>query len=292
MPARGSSQAFARPTPKTGQKVSKAHHLGRVRKGFRDRSEASRKEIEGCMHQVPDQYKTDLHMVLEARVCDEVPAPLSETATSTPELANMGPGARVIPPRHKEELDEEVISRLLEYFQKVRSDNKQVWLDLITMVLQPGRTPKEMFGVDCSEILDSEWVIDYARVDRVAREPTSGRDAFFGRENMSPANRATFDAAFEAAMFGSSPVFDQLVAKRALKDDNNRALVMQCLQRAGWIRADSKLTRFVSWSMDAGLAPPVARRVCHKHFKWAFPRLLHFVSSERHAMGFPGRLHE
>jgi hypothetical protein len=293
MPARYSSQASGQPTPKSGQKISKAHHLGRVRKDFRDRSEASHNEIEACMHQVPDPYKPALQMVIKARVCDEVPAPSSETATSIPELANMGPGARVIPlPRHKEELDKEIISHFLKYFRNIRSESMQVWLDLITMVLRSGRTPKEMFGLDCSKVLGSEWVIDYARVDRVAREPTSGRNAFFGRENMSPDNRTKFDDAFKTEVFGSGPIFDKLVAKWALENDNDKALVMKCLEHAGWIRADSILTRFMSWSMDAELAPPAACRTCHTHFKWASPRLLHFVSNERHAMGFPGQLHE
>jgi hypothetical protein len=44
------------------------------------------------------------------------------------------------------------------------------------------------------------------------------------------------------------------------------------------------MSRFMTWSLDASLAPPVIGRACLHHFKWAFPRLLHAVSSERNAL--------
>jgi len=274
--------------PQAGAKVSKAQPLVRVRKGFRERSKKSRQDIEACMGEVPEPYQVDVHRVLEAKVCDENPAPSSDIATSIPELANMGPGARVIPPPRRElHLTHEVERELVQYFKGLRAANRQVWLDLITAVLQSGRTPKEMFSDDCSKILDTEWVIDYERLDNIAREDTGGQDGFLTREKIHPAHRQFFDEAFEKVMSGGGPVFDKVVAKWALGGNSpgeNKGLVMQCLERAGWTRADSKKTRFMNWSLDTSLAPPAIGKACLNHFKWASPRLLHAVSTERNAL--------
>jgi hypothetical protein len=292
MPTWGSSQTSALPNAQTGQKVSRKQS---VPEGFRDRSENSRKEIDRCMDQVPEQYKIDVHKVREAKVCDETPAPSSGIATSIPELANMGPGARVIPPPRREQvLTHDQARDALRYFKGVRAENGQVWLDLITAILQSGRTPKETFSDDCSKILDTEWVIDYARLDKIARKTTDGQDAFFTPENIHPAHRPLFDEAFRVVMSGGGRIFDQAVAKWSLGGNSpgeNKGLIMQCLERAGWIRADSEMTRFMKWSLDASLSPLPIRRACNCHFKWAFPRLLHAVSSERIDLGLPGPVH-
>jgi hypothetical protein len=253
--SQGSSKVSALLNARIGAKVSEAQPLGRVRKGFRDRSEKSRQKIEACMGRVPEQYKIDVHKVLESKVCDEIPARSSDKATSIPELAKLGPGARVAPsPRREQDLSHESARELFNNFRGVRAANGQVWLDLITTVFQSGHTPKEILSDDCGKILDTEWVIDYERLDRLAWKATGRQDDFLNPESMQPAHRQLFDEALEKVMSGGGSIFDKLVGKWALGGNApgaNKDLVMQCLERAGWTRADSKMSRFMNWSLDA-----------------------------------------
>lgn len=106
-----------------------------------------------------------------------------------------------------------------------------------------------MFGNDCNEILGSERLIDFERLDRVSREGTTGKsEASFTRENIPLTLRSMFDHALNKIMSGSCRVFDKAVKHWAMdhNSEGNKAMFMQCLERAGWTQADSRLTRFMS----------------------------------------------
>ncbi len=150
------------------------------------------------------------------------------------------------------------------------------------MTLQSGRNPKEILENECDAILGAEWVTDLARVDKVAREGNAADPkAFFARDHLSMTHRPLLDQAVDKLINDGCKVFDMAV-KHWIKHDksgSNKALFIQCLERAGWIQAHSHFTRFMGWA--TGDAPPSIRRACFNHFRWAFPRLLHAVSAER-----------
>ncbi len=95
--ARRAGQTPIRRAARTEANVWEAGHIGRTRTGFRDRSDKERQELEGILHQVPDQFKIDVHKVIQSQVCDVVPPRSDETMRSIPDLAKTGPGASVGP---------------------------------------------------------------------------------------------------------------------------------------------------------------------------------------------------
>ena len=281
--ARRAGQAPARRAAQTGTNVSQARHLGLSRNGFRDRSDKERKELEGLLHQVPDQFKIDVHKVIQSQVCDIVPEISAERVRSIPDLAKIGPGASVGPHPFADKFRSKAdSSRDIAYFRDLRQQMPQVWLHLITMILQLGRTPKDIFDNECDGILGAEWVTDLERIDKVAREGSAANSkAFFTREDVSMTLRPTFDHAIDKVINDGCKVFEMAVKSwiKYDKSGNNKDLFIQCLERAGWIQAHSHLTRFMGWA--TGDAPPPIKRACFNHFKWAFPRLLRAVSTER-----------
>ena len=125
-------------------------------------------------------------------------------------------------------------------------------------------------------------MIDFERLDRASSgDSTTNSGAFFARADIPMALRPIFDQAQSKIFSGGCQVFEMAV-KQWAKDRNakgNKALFLQCLRRAGWIEAQSEYAEFIRWSME--FPPDAIRKACLNHFKWAFPRLLHAVSSER-----------
>lgn len=281
--ARRGGQAPAGRAAQTGKNISEARPIGVSKNGFRDRSDEERKELEGMLHQVPEQFKIDVHKVIQSQVCDMVPGRSDESVRSIPDLAKTGVGASVGPHPFADKFRSKADSgRDIAYFRELRQQTPQVWLHLITMILQSGRSPKDIFENECDGILGAEWVTDFERIDRVAREGSAADSkAFFTREDVAMTLRPAFDHAVDKMINDGCKVFEVAV-KNWVKHDKsggNRDLFLQCLERAGWIQAHSHLTRFISWA--TGDAPSVIKRVCSSHFRWAFPRLLHAVSGER-----------
>ncbi|ERF71034.1 hypothetical protein EPUS_03314 [Endocarpon pusillum Z07020] len=281
--ARRAGQAPARRAAPTGKNISEARHIGRTKGGFRDRSDKERKELEGMLNQVPDQFKIDVHKVIQSQVCDTVPGLSDERVRSIPDLAKTGVGASVGPHPFADKFRSKADNgRDIAYFRELRQEMPQVWLHLITMVLQSGRSPKDIFDNECDAILGAEWVTDLERIDRVAREGSAADSkAFFTREDVSMTLRPTFDHAVDKMTKDGCKVFEMAV-KNWVKHDKsggNKDLFLQCLERAGWIQAHSHLTRFMGWA--TGDAPPAIKRACFNHFRWAFPRMLRAVSTER-----------
>ncbi len=281
--ARQGGQAPSRRPAQTGTDVPAARHAGLTRNGFRDRSDKERKELEAMLRQVPDQFKIDVHKVIQSQVCDMVPALSAEEVRSIPDLAKTGPGASVRPHPFADKFRSKADSgRDIMYFRELRQQTPQVWLDLITMILQSGRSPKDVLDSEYDRILGAEWVTDLERIDKVAREGShTVSKAFFTREDVSVTLRPLFDQAASKMMTDGCKVFE-IAVKNWIKHDksgDNKALFIQCLERAGWVQAHSHFTRFMGWA--TGDAPPAIKRACFNHFRWAFPRLLRAVSAER-----------
>ncbi len=281
--ARRAGPTTIRRAARTETNASGASHIGRTRNGFRDRSDDERRELEDILHQVPDQFKIDVHKVIQSQVCDVVPPLSDETVRSIPDLAKTGPGASVGPHPFAEKFRSRAeCGRDLTYFRELRQKTPQVWLDLITILLQSGRNPKDILNNECDEILGAEWVIDLARVDKVAREGSAADPlAFFARDHVSMTLRPLFDQAVDKLVGDGRKVFEMAV-KNWIKHDksgSNKVLFIQCLERAGWTQAHSHFTRFMGWA--TGDAPAPIKRACFNHFRWAFPRLLRAVSTER-----------
>ncbi|KAF7511329.1 hypothetical protein GJ744_004894 [Endocarpon pusillum] len=281
--ARRAGQAAARRAAQTGKNISEVRHIGLSRNGFRDRSDKERKELEGMLNQVPDQFKIDVHKVIQSQVCDTVPGLSDERVRSIPDLAKTGVGSSVEPHLFADKFRSKADSgRDIAYFRDLRQQMPEVWLHLITMVLQSGRSPKDIFDNECDGILGAEWVTDLERIDRVAREGSAADSkAFFTREDVSMTLRPTFDDAVDKMINDGCKVFE-IAVKNWVKHDKsggNKDLFLQCLERAGWIQAHSHLNRFMGWA--TGDAPPAIKRACFAHFRWAFPRMLRAVSTER-----------
>jgi hypothetical protein len=201
--------------------------------------------------------------------------------SSISELAKVGPGAEVTPfPCVSNHSSKTQVQRDLEYYRRIREEHGQVWIALITVFLQSGRTPKNFLGSDCNEILGGEWVIDYMRVDRNSRRDVSS-EAFFSRADIPVSLRPMLDHAASKIVSGNLHVFEMAVKHWAKhgSSNGNRALFMQCARKAGWTEPHSEYTQFVIWSTV--YTPLPIRTACLDYFRWAFPRLLHAVLSER-----------
>lgn len=117
VPSEAPSQTSAMHTSDTGKNVSKAQHIGRTRKDLRERIDGSRKEIEGQMHNVTEQFKIDMHRVIESPLCEAVPAASDAKVPSIPDLVKTGPEASVTAlPCAQKLLSMVDIKRDLEYF--------------------------------------------------------------------------------------------------------------------------------------------------------------------------------
>lgn len=202
---------------------------------------------------------------------------------SIPDLVNQGPGAKVAPFRGKR-LSEEEEQQIRGYLRDIRNHHFPIWLGLMMKVLQSGRTPKKLLRKKYHEILGGEWVLDYERIDRIARG-----DIRFACEKYFDSNcvgkelreefAGTFDEAYSKIEDGGLRVFGELITEWAMKCKESRSktdvmlfsMFVACVCKAGWVEAEPKYGQFIRWSQE--MAPEPLKSVCREHFRWAFPRL-------------------
>jgi hypothetical protein len=259
---------------------------GRTRTGFTERDPSSRQELNTLLRQVPERYEANVREVIQAPTCEVVPPASREEVSSIPELAKVGQGARVKALACGEKfLSQPEIDQGLKYYNDLREKDRKVWFGLIMTGLQSNRTPEDILGNDCNTILKGEWVIDYLRLDKDSRgDIPASSEGFFNRAEIFGAQQTLFDHEFSKITSRGWRVFEMAVNWWITVDEDwneNRDEFIQCLRRAGWAEAHSGYIEFVKWSIE--FAPLPIRKACNSYFRWAYPRLLHALTSEGNA---------